>query len=228
MVIMGLYYKKRGAVISFLIFFLLLSCSAVDAGSSWSSSSPTTFRTIYSSGSSQFVFRPSTSRFIFVLRPGTSQPAIPRPEPKPDPEPEPKPEPDPELPKGTLSADEARLVQLVNQEREKQGLPALKVDRQVSEVARLKSQDMVDNNYFSHQSPTYGSPFQMLRNFGVGYVGAGENLAANSTVTGAHRALMNSSSHRSNILNSTWTHVGIGVAEGGPAGKIFTQIFIRR
>lgn len=121
---------------------------------------------------------------------------------------------------------ESRMVELVNAERRKNNLPALKVDPEVTKVARIKSQDMVDNNYFSHNSPTYGSPFDMLRSFGINFLYAGENLALNNTVEGAHEGLMNSSGHRQNILNPNFTHIGIGVKPKDRNSFIFTQMFI--
>ncbi len=127
-----------------------------------------------------------------------------------------------------LTPNEQEMLRLVNGERSKRGLDPLEVDLNVTEVARNKSQDIIDNSYFSHFSPTYGSPFSMLKSFGVKYIYAGENLAGNSTVNDAHKALMNSKGHKENILNPDFTHIGIGVKEGAKHGKIFTQLFIGR
>lgn len=124
-----------------------------------------------------------------------------------------------------LTAQEQQMLNLVNQEREKQGLPALKADPELTKVARVKAKDMIDNNYFDHNSPTYGSPFDMMKKFGVEYKTAGENLAGNSSVDGAHTSLMNSQGHRENILKSEYTSVGIGVVDGGQYGKMFVQMF---
>ncbi|MCM3717429.1 CAP domain-containing protein [Fictibacillus phosphorivorans] len=124
-----------------------------------------------------------------------------------------------------LTADEQQMLNLVNQEREKKGLPALKADPELTKVARVKAKDMIDNNYFDHNSPTYGSPFDMMKKFGVEYKTAGENLAGNSSVDGAHTSLMNSQGHRENILKSDFTNVGIGVVDGGQYGKMFVQLF---
>ncbi len=124
-----------------------------------------------------------------------------------------------------ITAEEQEMVDLVNAERAKVGLPALKVNTELTNVARVKAQDMIDNNYFSHQSPKYGSPFDMLQHYGVSYRTAGENLAGNQSVEAAHRALMNSDGHRANILNSHYTEVGIGIINGGPYGKMFVQMF---
>jgi uncharacterized YkwD family protein len=145
------------------------------------------------------------------------------PTPAPTPAPAPKP---PGVP--SLSADEQKMIDLVNAERAKQGLQPLIADLDLSKVARIKSQDMVDKNYFSHQSPTYGSPFDMMKQFGIVYTAAGENIACNQTVEKAHEALMNSTGHRANILSKDYTHIGIGIVDGGPCGKMFTQMFIRR
>ncbi len=127
-----------------------------------------------------------------------------------------------------ISAEEQKMVDLVNEARRKNGLEPLKVDTKVTELARMKSKDMIDNNYFSHNSPTYGSPFEMLKNYGVSYRSAGENIAGNQTVERAHVSLMNSPGHRRNILSADYTHIGIGIKDGGPYGKMFTQIFIKK
>lgn len=149
--------------------------------------------------------------------------------PTPDPTPAPAPQPNPQPPSDNkLGAEEQRMVELVNGERAKAGLPALTVDPELSKVARLKSRDMVDKNYFSHQSPTYGSPFDMMKQFGISYRNAAENIACNQDVEAAHQALMNSSGHRANILSKDFTHIGIGIVDGGPCGKMFTQQFISK
>jgi len=127
-----------------------------------------------------------------------------------------------------LTAAEQQMLNLVNQERAKNGLPALKADLQLTKLARLKSQDMINKNYFSHQSPTYGSPFDMMKTYGVSYRTAGENIAGNGSVSGAHTALMNSAGHRANILSANFTHIGIGIQSGGNYGMMFTQMFVGR
>lgn len=126
-----------------------------------------------------------------------------------------------------LTVDEQKMLNLVNQERTKVGLAPLKVHAELVKLARLKSQDMITNKYFSHQSPRYGSPFDMMKSAGVSYTRAGENLAGASTVESAHTNLMNSPGHRANILNQDFTHIGIGIIDGGQYGKMFTQMFIR-
>jgi len=125
-----------------------------------------------------------------------------------------------------LRAEQARMFELVNQERAKAGLQALKWDAELARVADIKAQDMVQNNYFSHTSPTYGSPFDMMKNFGIKYRTAGENLAGYNSVEGAHNGLMNSDGHRANILNSSFTHIGIGVQKSPRYGYVFVQMFI--
>lgn len=139
-------------------------------------------------------------------------------------------QPTPSTPSATtgLTTAEQQMLDLVNQERAKAGLAPLKADLELTKLARLKSQDMISHNYFSHQSPTYGSPFDMMKSFGITYQTAGENIAGNSSVTGAHTALMNSTGHRANILNPNYTHIGIGIVSGGSYGIMFTQQFIGR
>lgn len=133
-----------------------------------------------------------------------------------------------QLPSGDFAGMEEEMLALINSERAKNSLSPLVMDSQVRQVARMKSQDMVDNDYFSHYSPTYGSPFDMMDEFGIKYVAAGENIAGNSTVEKAHTALMNSAGHRKNILNSQFTHIGIGIKKSDKYGYVFTQMFISK
>lgn len=124
----------------------------------------------------------------------------------------------------TVTSYENEVVRLVNEERVKNGLHKLTADWELSRVARYKSQDMKDNNYFSHTSPIYGSPFEMIRNFGISYRSAGENIAkGQSTPEAVVKAWMNSSGHRKNILNSSFTKIGVGYVSGG---NYWTQMFI--
>ena len=125
-----------------------------------------------------------------------------------------------------LSSDEKEVFDLINKQRTNNGLTALKIDNEVQRVARIKAQDMVNNNYFSHTSPTYGSPFDMLKSFKVSYKTAGENIAGNSSNSNAVTAWMNSSGHKANILNSSFNYTGIGVVSSPKYGKIYVQIFI--
>lgn len=122
---------------------------------------------------------------------------------------------------------ENEVVRLTNQQRTKYGLPPLQIDWQLARVARYKSVDMRDKNYFSHQSPTYGSPFTMIKNFGISYRTAAENIAAGQqTPQEVVNAWMNSPGHRANILNKNFTHIGVGYAKGGSFGHYWTQMFI--
>ena len=125
-----------------------------------------------------------------------------------------------------MNSNEQEVFNLINQQRINNGLSALKNDSEVQRIARIKAQDMVDKNYFSHTSPTYGSPFDMLKSFKVSYRTAGENIAGNSTNSGAVNAWMNSSGHRANILNSSFNYTGIGVVSSPTYGKIYVQMFI--
>ena len=126
---------------------------------------------------------------------------------------------------GTETLDyEQEVIRLVNIERAKYGLPALTEDWELSRVARYKSQDMKDKRYFSHTSPTYGSPFDMMRSFGLSYRTAGENIAMGQrTPQQVVNAWMNSSGHRANILNSSYKKIGVGYVA---SGNYWTQMFI--
>ncbi len=126
----------------------------------------------------------------------------------------------------SLTADELETFNLINQQRANNGLSALKVDSELQRVARIKAQDMVNNNYFDHNSPTYGTPFNMMKNFGISYKTAGENIAGNSSNSAAVTAWMNSSGHRANILNSSYNYTGLAVVSSPRYGKIYVQMFI--
>ena len=124
----------------------------------------------------------------------------------------------------TVSSFEREVVRLVNEVRIKNGLKPLTENWELSRVARYKSQDMVDNRYFSHTSPTYGTPFQMIKAFGLTYRTAGENIAyGQRTPQAVVNAWMNSSGHRANILNAAYTQIGVGYVS---SGHYWTQMFI--
>lgn len=126
----------------------------------------------------------------------------------------------------SLTSDELEVFNLINQKRTAAGLSKLKIDDEVQNVARIKAKDMVDNNYFSHNSPTYSTPFNMLKSFKVSYKTAGENIAGNSSNSKAVEAWMNSEGHKANILNSNYNYTGVGVVNGSKYGKIYVQMFI--
>ena len=127
-----------------------------------------------------------------------------------------------------LTTEEQEVFDLVNKQRTDNGLKALKVDSNLQKVAKGKANDMVKNNYFAHNSPTYGSPFDMMKKFGISYKSAGENLAGNSTGKRAVDAWMNSEGHRANILNSSFNYTGVAVVESSKYGRIYVQMFIGR
>ncbi|MGF7399921.1 CAP domain-containing protein [Thermoanaerobacterium thermosaccharolyticum] len=127
------------------------------------------------------------------------------------------------------SAQEKQLVDLINKERTSRGLSPLTIDENLSKVAHIKAEDMKGNNYFSHTSPTYGSPFDMMKQFGISYNAAAENIAENSDVVSAHYALMNSSGHRDNILNPYFNKVGVGIISNSTDnGVIVVEMFINQ
>ncbi len=127
-----------------------------------------------------------------------------------------------------LTAEESELLNLINNERSKNKLPNLEIDESVQNVARLKAKDLAENSYFSHISPTYGTPFEMLRNNQISYKTASENIAGNSNISGAFESWMNSESHKNNILSNTYNYTGIAVVDSIAYGKIIVQLFIGR
>lgn len=166
-----------------------------------------------------------SGKYIKIAWPSTKTPT---PTPKPTPTPTPAPTPTPSAPPSGVSTDEQAMLNLVNKARADAGMGPLKFDTTLQKVARLKAQDMVNKNYFSHQSPTYGSPFDMMKQFGVTFNTAGENIAGNQTVNAAFNAWMNSPGHKANILNSKYNYTGIGIVDSPTYGKMFVQEFIGR
>lgn len=126
----------------------------------------------------------------------------------------------------TVSSYEAEVVRLVNEHRAARGLKPLAQNWELSRVARYKSQDMKDNRYFSHTSPVYGSPYQMMRSFGITYRSAGENIAKGyRTPEDVVNGWMNSAGHRANILNAGFAEIGVGYVA---SGHYWTQMFISK
>lgn len=193
------------------------------------------FKNYYFNGCDNIVVKPETKPEIKPLPVPEAKPEVkplPVPEAKPEvkplpvPEtkPEPKPEPVPEV-NTSINTFEKRVVELTNVERAKQGLPALKIDNELSKVAKLKSQDIQSKGYFDHNSPTYGSPFDMMRQFGISYRSAGENIAkGQGSPEAVVNAWMNSEGHRKNILGN-FTHIGVGYLDNG---NVWTQMFITK
>ncbi|WP_431308970.1 CAP domain-containing protein [Halalkalibacter lacteus] len=152
------------------------------------------------------------------------QPEAPAPEPEQQEEAQ-QSEPETEQTEG-ISEVESKVIELTNQERRNNGLPDLQADAALSNVAREKSKDMQENNYFSHTSPTYGSPFDMMRDFDISYNSAGENIAQGQrSPEEVVQAWMNSEGHRANIMNGEYTHIGVGYNQNG---NYWTQMFISK
>lgn len=155
---------------------------------------------------------------------GKPTPSMPAPS-KPTPS-----EPSPSKPaptNGEYSAFQKKVVELVNAERSKNGLKPLTMNTELSKVATVKSQDMAKNNYFDHNSPTYGSPFDMMKKFGISYKTAGENIAMGQTSPEqVMQGWMNSPGHRANILKASFTQIGVGVAKNSSGRLYWTQQFI--
>lgn len=127
-----------------------------------------------------------------------------------------------------LQTLETQVITLVNKERAARGLTMLKTNWELSRVARYKSQDMINKNYFGHTSPTYGTPFQMMESFGLRFSAAGENIAyGQRTPQEVMNAWMNSPGHRANILSAVYTQIGVGAAKASNGTLYWTQEFIK-
>lgn len=125
-----------------------------------------------------------------------------------------------------LTADETKAFQLLNADRAANGLPALKINNSLVRLAEGYASDMINRKFFSHYNPEGQSPFDRMRQAGISYRYAGENLAVNTNVTTAETAFMNSSGHRANILSPNYTDVGIGVRYDSSGSAYVVQEFI--
>lgn len=125
------------------------------------------------------------------------------------------------------SAQEQTAGNLLNSDRARYGLEPLILDPELSRIARVKSMDMRDNQYFSHHSPTYGDVRSMLRTFGYAYTAAAENIAHHATVEKAQAAFLSSPGHRRNVLSKAYSRVGLGIAMDARGFVYLTQIFVR-
>ena len=126
-----------------------------------------------------------------------------------------------------VTADEQLMVDMINQERIAAGVSPVKLDLRLASVGRAKANDLKANNYFDHNSPTYGSPWAMMQQVGLTVGWAGENLSGNKSVEGSMAALMLSPGHKANILDPRFTHVGVGIAAGSAYGNLYVQEFLQ-
>jgi uncharacterized protein YkwD len=125
-----------------------------------------------------------------------------------------------------ISIEEQALLDSVNKARKEKGLKALEFDAGLVKIARLKATDMKNNNYFSHTSKFYGTPFDMMKKYEIKFSSAGENIAGNKTLDKALKAWLNESGN--NIFNEKFTHTGIGIVYSPTYGKLFVQMFIKK
>ena len=125
-----------------------------------------------------------------------------------------------------LTNEESELLSLINMERQKNNLSNLEIDENLQNVARLKAQDLVENNYFSHISPVYGTPFEMLKKHSISYKTASENIAGNSSVSSALDSWLKSEDHKKNILSNDYNYTGIGIVDSIAYGKIIVELFV--
>ena len=134
----------------------------------------------------------------------------------------------PDVPLTGLSGDESIIFELVNAARQNANSGKLDYNKDLAKVAYDKAKDMVENNYFSHQSRIYGTPFEMIRSYGISFNAAAENIAGNQNVEKAFYSWMASDSHKASILNSEYDETGIGIYISPVYGKIIVQMFIKK
>ncbi len=125
------------------------------------------------------------------------------------------------LPKHVMTYEKKKLLEFINRDRQSEGLHPLKIDNELCQIAQLKSQDMYDFSYFSHTSPNFGKTSSLIRKKGIRYNAYGENIGRTNSVYRAHNGFMNSPLHKANIMNSKFTHIGIGIV-----GNYYTEVFI--
>ncbi len=181
-----------------------------------------------SGGTSGSISRPTPSQPT-PSQPTPSQPTPSQPTPSQPTPTQPTPT-QPTPPPGNISglnSQERLLFNLVNSERASRGLKPLQLDSRLTYLARLKSQDMINHNYFAHRSPTYGSAGDMIRGAGIPFTLAAENIGVGGNINAIFSAFMNSSGHRNKILGSRYTHTGIGIIYQPGRGYLVTQLFIQ-
>ena len=128
--------------------------------------------------------------------------------------------------KVSMSANEQIVFDLINEARTKKGLNKLTAGVSLTKLAGLKANDMVNKEYFSHASPTYGDQFKMLTNNKVDYRVAGENIAGNPSLEDAVNSWLNSSTHKENILSNSYNYIGIGVTKSPIYGYVIVAMFV--
>jgi uncharacterized protein YkwD len=127
-----------------------------------------------------------------------------------------------------IRALEHRMAELVNRDRKKNALPALRYDERLAEAARSHSADMHEHHFFDHESPTYGRLEQRLTRAGLLYLTSRENLAEAPNIDEAEEGLLRSPHHYENLMATDITSIGIGIVRGGPndpRNLAVTQIF---
>lgn len=127
-----------------------------------------------------------------------------------------------------LGKEERNMLDIINAQRKNAGVKALEIDAALQKVAQIKAKDLADNDYFDHKSPTYGSPFDLMRRSGIAFKSAGENLSGNESVKAAVSAWMDNNNHSANILNANYKYVGIGMADDEKYGKVYVAEFIEK
>ncbi|MDD2627282.1 MAG: CAP domain-containing protein [Clostridia bacterium] len=125
----------------------------------------------------------------------------------------------------TNLSKEEYLLKLINDYRAKNGVKPLSFGVTLNKISKMKSDDMVQNDYFSHTSPKYGTPFEMMKNNGLNYKSAGENIAGNPSLDKAMDSWINSEGHRKNILSSSFNYIGIGITESPKYGNVIVTMF---
>ena len=124
-----------------------------------------------------------------------------------------------------LATDERNAVELLNQDRKKKGLKPLNIDARLTQTARAHAADMVRKDYFDHVNLEGQTPFDRMTANHIAYRAAGENIATGADVAGLEKSWMNSPKHRDNILNASYTHVGVGLCADGTGQLYGVQLF---
>ncbi len=125
-----------------------------------------------------------------------------------------------------ISSEANTILELINKARTDKGLSKLTINPALNNVAQTKTDDMVKNSYFAHNSPSYGSPFEMMQNLGIKYKTAGENIAGNPSLENAVKSWLNSDTHKQNILSNAYNYIGIGVTKSNTYGYVISAMFI--
>ena len=123
---------------------------------------------------------------------------------------------------------EITILNEINEQRESKKIKKLTLDSKLSEIAKIKAQDIIDNNYFSHYSQTLGTPIQMLNKHNINFMTVGENIAKNNDINELIMVVTQNDSYKSNSMSNDYNYTGISILPIDEYNYVFVQLFVGR